>query len=120
MMTTNIYELIIKTLNKTNITLAEGYMLARKLEHICEEWSSYTIKVDDESFRIMIYFKADNGDIYYEEEHTVSIFTDGVVGEYKHYKEDADDDWTIETNAQGTVMEFLQNKLTNFIKKEEV
>ena len=111
MMTTNIYELIIKTLNKTNITLAEGYMLAKKLEHICEDWSSYTIKVDDEGFRIIIYFKADNGDIYYEEEHIINVFTDGIIGEYKHYRENADDEWTVENNKQGTIMEFLQNKL---------
>ena len=117
MMNINIYELIIKTLNKTNITIAEGYMLARKLEHICEEWNTISIKVNDEGFRIETYFKVDNCDIYYEEEHIISIFTDGVVCDYKHYKEEKNSDWTIEKDAQGTILEFLQNQLKDHSNK---
>ena len=91
-------------------------MLAKKLEQLCEEWNSFTIKVDDEGFRIEVYFKADNGDIYYEEEHVVSIFTDGIVCEFKQYKENANDEYTVEFDRQGTVMEYLQNLLPNFNK----
>jgi hypothetical protein len=113
-MPTNLYELIVKTLNKTNITIAEAYMLAKKLEHLCEEWNSFTIKVDDEGFRIEVYFKTDNGDIYYEERRTVSIFTDGIVGDFLEYKENPNDDFEVDHDRQGTVMEYLQLLLPDF------
>jgi hypothetical protein len=113
-MPTNLYELIVKTLNKTNITIAEAHMLAKKLEQLCEEWSSFTIKVDDEGFRIEVYFKVDNGDIYYEEEHIVSIFTDGTVGDFLQCKEDQFAEFEIDHDRQGTVMEYLQLLLPDF------
>ena len=113
-MPTNLYELIVKTLNKTNITIAEAYMLAKKLERLCEEWSSFSIKVDDESFRIETYFKIDNGDIYYEEEHRLSVYTDGMVSEFKIYKENEHDEYTVELDRQGTVLEYLQEQLPDF------
>lgn len=113
-MPNNIYELIVKTLNKTNITIAEAYMLAKKLEQLCEEWSSFTIKVDDEGFRIEVYFKVDNGDIYYEEERIVSIFTDGTVGDFLQCKEDPFAEFEIDHDRQGTVMEYLQLLLPDF------
>ena len=113
-MPNNIYELIVKTLNKTNITIAEAYMLAKKLEQLCEERSSFAIKVDDECFRIEIYFKTDNGDIYYEERRIVSIFTDGIVGDFLEYKENPNDDFEVDHDRQGTVMEYLQLLLPDF------
>lgn len=113
-MPTNLYELILKTLNKTNITIAEGYMLARKIESFCEDLTSYVLKVDDESFRIETYLKVDNGDIYYEEEHRLSVYTDGIVSEFKFYKENEQDEYTVEFDRQGTVMEYLQEQLPDF------
>lgn len=113
-MPTNLYELILKTLNKTNLTIAEGYMLARKIESFCEDLTSYVLKVDDESFRIETYFKVDNGDIYYEEEHRLSVYTDGMVSEFKIYKENEHDEYTVELDRQGTVLEYLQEQLPDF------
>ena len=115
-MPTNLYELIFKTLNKTTLTIAEGYMLARKIESFCEDIATFTLKVDDEGFRVETSCKCDNGDIYYEEEHILSVFTDGIVCEFKQYKENANDEYTVEFDRQGTVMEYLQNLLPNFNK----
>jgi ketosteroid isomerase-like protein len=118
-MPTNLYELILKTLNKTNITIAEGYMLARKIESFCDEVSTFTLKVDDEGFRIEVYFKVDNPEeyVYYEEMHILSVFADGMIGEFKEFRDFADDEFEVEIDKQGTVTEYLQDMLPNF-KKE--
>ena len=113
-MPTNLYELIVKTLNKTNITIAETYMLAKKLERLCEEWNAFTIRVDDEGFRIEVYFKSETDEFYYEEERIVSVFTDGIIGDFLQYKENANDNFTIDHDRQGTIMEYLQLILPDF------
>ena len=113
-MPTNLYELTLKTLNQTTLTIAEGYMLARKIESFCENFNTFCLKVDDEGFRVETYFKADNGDLYYEEEHRLSVYTDGTISEFKIYKEQEYDEYTIELDRQGTVMEYLQEQLPDF------
>ena len=55
-----------------------------------------------------------NGDIYYEEERIVSIFTDGMVGDFLQCKEDPSAEFEIDHDKQGTVMEYLQLLLPDF------
>jgi hypothetical protein len=49
--------------------------------------------------------------------HILSVFADGMIGEFKEFRDFADDEFEIEIDKQGTVTEYLQNMLPNF-KKE--
>lgn len=118
-MPTNLYELIIKTLNKTDVTLKQAYLLAQALERVCEDVTNITIKVDDESFRIISCYSCGNNDIgiYYEEEHTVAVFTDGTIGEIILSRESLEEEMAITTDSQGTIAEYLKRKLPSYLTK---
>lgn len=117
-MPTNLYELILKTLNKTDVTIKQAYLLAQELERMCEDFTSITIKVDDESFRVISYYKCSNDiDLYYEEEHTVAVYTDGTVGEIILSRESLEEEMAITTDSQGTIAEYLKRKLPSYLTK---
>lgn len=111
----NLYELVSKTLKNTSLTIAIGNELVEKITAFCEDVDNLTLKIDSEGFRIETYCKL-NGCVYYEEEHILSVFTDGTICEFKQYKEQEEDEYTVEFDRQGTIIEYLQDLLPDFNK----